>query len=407
MNQLVSKAQTLDELLRNSGLGKNANQTLKTTSLLAQDNLGKEQTKELHDSVPEGTVLADTPAAENPTSDVIPNQPQVQNLNTSPVQALKNEGSNVTAINADGNPSGCPAQEAKTAAAYRVKVASLKKQLEKKASFRTGNDVLARARAFNQNSTEADLAQFQDDLNKLAAFNPVFTECRNRIIMRKIAEDIEAVAATEGVPPEDALEMLDAVSEANPAMTEDLEDEATAEAVMDLADAEDATGELIGDLDAVAAATSEMTGTPVTSDDLVAAAEQLVDQAEAQGVEPEALLMSAVEQMTGGEDISDEDMAEADALMEAAAAEGLSPDDVVELLTEELSDGGDEVTEEAVATEPAAEEAPAAPAEGESEGSDEGGEDEGSDDEGEEKAASLQKLPVSPRAALVSKLLRS
>ena len=61
---------------------------------------------------------------------------------------------------------------------------------------------------------------------KLAASNPLFSICRDNILMRKMAEDIDALAQAEGMSPEDAAAQLDAAAAANPEMMQEAEDEA-------------------------------------------------------------------------------------------------------------------------------------------------------------------------------------
>ena len=80
-NQLTNKSKTLLDLLNKSGLTKEASQEITHKTLLDQTNLGKEQTQDLHEGV-EG-VLADTKAAENKSTDTVPDLPGVQNLNAS------------------------------------------------------------------------------------------------------------------------------------------------------------------------------------------------------------------------------------------------------------------------------------------------------------------------------------
>lgn len=55
-------------------------------------------------------------------------------------------------------------------------------------------------------------------------------------------------------------------------------------------------------LEDAAAQASEMTGTEITPDDLIQAASDVVDQAEAMGVEPEALIQAAAEELAQGGD---------------------------------------------------------------------------------------------------------
>lgn len=350
-NQLTNKSKTLLDLLNKSGLTKEAAQEITHKTLLDQDNLGKEQTQDLHEGV-EG-VLADTPAATNTSTDTVPDLPGVQNLNASGEEGIRDEGKSVDLQTTDGCPSGTPAQEAKKMASdYRAAVASLisaKREQVKQASaepeFVTGTEVMQKFASLTQTSTEADIEDAKQSLLKLASTNEAFHIIRDNIMMRKMAEDINALAEAEGISPEQAAQELQAAADANPEMGEELEDEATGEAVADLADAEAATGDLMSGLDEMAANASNTLGVEVTPDDIIDAADEVVAMAEEQGVEPEAILQAAVEQMQGGdEDVSEEDMAAAEEILSQAAEQGISPEEVIQALSEDL--GGEEGSSE-------------------------------------------------------------
>lgn len=385
-NQLKLKSESLVDFLNRSGLLAKAasDQEITHKTLLDQNDLGKEQTQDLHEGV-EG-VLADTKAADNTSSDTVPDLPGVQDLNASGETGLNQRGSSVELQDTDGNDSGTPAQEAKKMAAdYRAAVASLvaqkrqqiTAQQEKKAAveapkqeapaepeFTTGTAVLAKWAALTQNSTEADIKAAQDELVKLASTNPAFNVIKERIMMRKMAEDIDALAEAEGISPEEAATELQAASDANPEMGQELEDEATGEAVGELADAEAATGDLMAGIDEMAANASANLGVEVTPEDIMAAADEVVAMAEEQGVEPEAILQAAVEQMQagGGEDVSDEDMAAAEEILSQAAEQGISPEEVIAALSDDLGGEGEAPAAEA-AEAPAEDEGAAEPAE--------------------------------------------
>ena len=350
-NQLTNKSKTLLDLLNKSGLTKEAAQEITHKTLLDQDNLGKEQTQDLHEGV-EG-VLADTPAAKNTSTDTVPDLPGVQNLNASGEEGIRDEGKSIDLQTTDGCPSGTPAQEAKKMASdYRAAVASLisaKREQVKQASaepeFVTGIEVMQKFASLTQTSTEADIEDAKQSLLKLASTNEAFHIIRDNIMMRKMAEDIDALAEAEGISPEQAAQELQAAADANPEMGEELEDEATGEAVADLADAEAATGDLMSGLDEMAANASNTLGVEVTPEDIIDAADEVVAMAEEQGVEPEAILQAAVEQMQGGEeDISEEDMAAAEEILSQAAEQGISPEEVIQALSEDL--GGEEGSSE-------------------------------------------------------------
>lgn len=381
-NQLANRSKTLLDILNKSGLTKEASQEITHKTLQDQTNLGKEQTQDLHAGV-EGD-LADTSAAKNTPHDTIPDLPGVQNLNASGEEGLRAEGRSIDLQTTDGCPSGTPAQEAKKMATdYRTAIAQLvaqKRQQVKQAAEQkqaseqkpaeeqtivTGTEVMAKFASLTQDSTDADIEDAKASLLKLASTNPAFGIIRDRIIMRKMAEDIDALAEAEGISPEEAAAELQAASDADPAMGAELEDEATGEAVADLAGAEAATGDLMAGIDEMAANASANLGVEVTPDDILAAADEVVAQAEAQGVEPEAILQAAIEEMQAGgeEDVSEEDMAAAEEILSQAAEQGISPEEVIQALADDL--GGEGAAEEAPAEDSgeAAAEAEAAPTE--------------------------------------------
>lgn len=386
-NQLQQKAATLAQILAANRLTKAAEQEIEHKGLLDQDNLGKEQTEEIHQNI-EG-VNADTQAAANPSHENVQEIPGAQSLNASPESAMNSTGTSVNTITPDGSATGTPAEQAKSASDYRAELAGILADMRKQASvaqpqvnaedFRTGTEVLAKFASLTPNSTEEDLAAAKEELVKLASTNPVFNICRERILMEKMAADIDALAEAEGISPEEAAAELDAAAEANPDMLAEMEDEAAGEAVADLAAAEEATDAFMGDIQSMADNASAVLGTEVTPDDIVAAADETVALAEQLGVPPEALIQEAMNQMMGGADapeVTPEDEANAQAILDEAAANGISPEEVIQMATEELGGTG-------APAEPAAEEAPV------------------------EKAASLQKRAGTMRAAFVQELRRN
>lgn len=393
-NQLQQKAATLAQILAANKLTKAAEQEIEHKGLLDQNNLGKEQTEEIHQNI--DGVNADTPAAANPTHENVQEVPGAQSLNASPESALNATGTTVDTITPDGKATGTPAEQAKSASDYRAELASILAGMKKAAAaqaapasadtkvnaddFRTGSEVLAKFASLTPNSTEEDLAAAKEDLVKLASTNPVFQICRDRILMEKMAADIDALAEAEGISPEEAAAELDAAAEANPDMVADMEDEANGEAVADLAAAEEATDAFMGDIQGMADNASAALGTEVTPDDIIAAADETVALAEQLGVPPEALIQEAMNQMMGAgsaPEVTPEDEANAQAILDEAAANGISPEEVIQMASEELGGG------EAAPAEPAAGEAPV------------------------EKAASLQKRAGTMRAAFVQELRRN
>lgn len=397
-NQLQQKAATLAQILAANKLTKAAEQEIEHKGLLDQTNLGKEQTEEIHQNV-EG-VNADTPAAANPSHENVQEVPGAQSLNASPESALNATGTTVDTITPDGNATGTPAEQAKSASDYRAELAGILAAMKKQASaqaapaanapantqeanaddFRTGSEVLAKFASLTPNSTEEDLAAAKEELVKLASTNPVFHICRDRILMAKMAEDIDALAEAEGISPEEAAAELDAAAAANPDMMAEMEDEANGEAVADLAAAEEATDAFMGDIQGMADNASAALGQEVTPDMIIAAADETVALADELGVPPEALIQAAMEEMMGAgaaPEVTPEDEANAQAILDEAAANGISPEEVIQMASEEL--GG---APEAPAAEPAAE----PPV---------------------EKAASLQKRAGTMRAAFVQELRRN
>lgn len=405
-NQLQHKAATLAQILANNRLTKSAEQEIEHKGLLEQDSLGAEQTQDLHENV-EGT-LADTPAAKNPASGTPEQLPGVQSLTKEPEAALASTGTEVDTMKEDGTATGTPAAVAKTASLYRKQLAGIMKQMSKAAAAKqaqpeqqpqqqivTGVEVMQKFASLTPTSTKEDLEAAKDLLTKLASTNPVFSVCRDRILMSKMAEDIDALAEAEGISPEEAAAELQAAADANPEMTADLEDEATGEAVADLADAEVATDQFMSGVDQMAANASEALGVEVTPDDIVDAAEQTVQLAEQLGVEPEVLIQQAMEELQGAGDaeVTPEDEANAQAILDEAAANGISPEEVIQMAAGELEGAPEAATEEA-----APEAAPAAEPEEK---------EEKEPEEKVEKEASLQKRAKTMRAAFVQELRRN
>lgn len=403
-NQLQHKAATLAQILANNRLTKSAEQEIEHKGLLEQDSLGAEQTQDLHENV-EGT-LADTPAAKNPASGTPEQLPGVQSLTKEPEAALASTGTEVDTMKEDGTETGTPAEVAKTASLYRKQLAGIMKQMSKAATAKqaaqepqkqivTGVEVMQKFASLTPTSTKEDLEAAKDLLTKLASTNPVFSVCRDRILMSKMAEDIDALAEAEGISPEEAAAELQAAADANPEMTADLEDEATGEAVADLADAEVATDQFMGGVQQMADNASQALGVEVTPDDIVDAAEQTVQLAEQLGVEPEVLIQQAMEELQGAGDaeVTPEDEANAQAILDEAAANGISPEEVIQMAAGELEGAPEAATEEAVP-----EAAPATESEEK---------EEKEPEEKVEKEASLQKRAKTMRAAFVQELRRN
>jgi|GEM_PF-6475332 len=417
-NQLQMKAATLAEILDKNRLTKAASQTITHKSLLDQTNLGKEQTDDVANAT-QG-VLASTDEAANHSKEKVREIPNAQSLNTSGEAAIRAGGRKIKTQTEDGDASGTPAEQAKVASYYRKRLAQIRqnKQASQKEvvtgvnmdDFRTGSEVLEKVASLVHRATNQDLWEAEDALIKLAATNPLFNVCKERILMNKMAQDIKDLAEAEGISEEEAAANLQEAAEANPEMLAEIDEEATGEALVDLADAEAETAEFIRGLEEMAAHASEVTGEVVTPDDLIAAADEVAAMAEATGVPAEALIAQAVEEMQGGEEPTEEDMMEAEAILEEAAAMGVSPEEVIEAVLAESDaegmEGGEEPTEEdmmeaeAILAEAAEmgvspeEVIEMALADLES----------GDEEVPVEKVASLQKRAGSPRAAFVQQL---
>lgn len=378
-NQLQNKANRVAELLAQYGLNKEAKQTITHRSLLSQDNLGREMTNEIHAN--EDGIQADTEAAENKPSDKIDAIPNAQNLNTSAQSALAETGSTVETQESDGSNASMPADQAKNAAFFAqvlkriqdkkaaadgqqqaapqdAKTAQfaqvLKKIQDKKASaqkpaddgFITATEVLAKWASLGPRSTKEDIDAAQASLEKLASVNPAFTATRDNLIKMKKAAEVDELAAEAGIAPEDAAEALDAAVAANPEMEAELADEATGEAVNDLANAEQEVGELVDGAQMLADGASQVLGEEVTADDIADALDTVTQMADEMGVDPIELIQAAAEEIQQGEEPTEEDQANAKELVAYAEELGMTPDELIQELAASVDAdeaGGEEV----------------------------------------------------------------
>lgn len=344
-NQLETKRLTLAKMLAANRLTKVASdQDIEhKEDPTEQKNLGKEQTGEIKDL--EGTNAA-TQAAANKSSDSVDTPPNCQDLNKPAQAALASTGTSVKAI----HQCGAPAEMPKSAADYRSRLAGILNKLNKKASaesarVKTGTEVLKKFASLNSNSTAQDIEEAKSELVKLASSNPLFTVCRDQILMRKLAEDVDALAKAEGISPEEAADALDAAAAENPEMIEEATDEANGEAVADLAGAEEQTAALMDGAQQLADNASAVLGQEVTPDQILNAIDEVEAQAAELGVPPEALVQAAMEEIQGaGEtpEVTPEDEANAQAILDEAAANGVSPEEVIQMAAEELGGQGSE-----------------------------------------------------------------
>lgn len=335
-NQLQEKSRTLAEILADNRLVKSAEQQISHKSLLDQTNLGKEQTKDIHDAV--NGVNADTNAATNTSTGVAPDLSGVQDLNATAESALYSTGTNVDNMKVDGTATGTPAEQVNKVAAYKQALSSIVRNLKqnKKAS---SLDALRKFASLTPNSTEEEIEMAYSTFVKIASQNPLFQVCFEQRRMNKIAEDVEALAEAADIPEEQAASALEAAANENPEMVDELNEEAAEEAAMDVAAAEDMANddELMAGIEQLAANASNALGVQVTGDDIVAAAEETVALADELGVAPEELIMQAATEMEQTADVTEEDAAIAQAILDEAAANGIAPEEVMQAAAEELA----------------------------------------------------------------------
>ena len=208
--------------------------------------------------------------------------------------------------------------------------------------------------------------------------NPVFAQTRDQYIMRKKAEEVEALAAESDISPEDAAAAMDAAVAANPDMEEELVSEANGEAIADLANAEQEVGELTEGAQMLADGASQVLGEDISPDQMAAALGDVAELAEEMNVDPMELIVAAAQEMQQGDNPSDEDMANAQEIVQMAAEQGVTPDQIIQEVAASID--ADEMGGEEAAAEPAGEPI--------------------------EKAASLQKRPVNRRVAFVAEALK-
>lgn len=350
-NQIALKASTFAEMLQKTGLVKNAaDQVIDHKNVLDQTNIGKDMATEIKNNVP--GVSAATPAAANTSTGTLDTPPNCQDLNRAPDKALSSTGSPVNVSTPTGESTTLP----KTASEYRTTLAGILNQIKKQASatqtkqaaassnITTGSTVMTKFASLTDKSTQAEWTDAQNTFIKLAATNPIFDVCRKQIMMTKMAEDVQELAAAEGISPEEAAQLMNEAATKDPSLIEDTANEADGAAVADLANAESVANELMGGVQQLADNASSVTGVEVTPEDIMDAIDEVEAQAQAQGVPPEALIQAAVDQLqaSGDTEVTPEDEAQAQQLMEEAAAKGVSPDELMQAAIGELDNGGGE-----------------------------------------------------------------
>lgn len=362
---ISKKAAKLQELLERNGLLKKADvqqQKVEHMSLDAsQPTIGNEMQKEVENGNP-GTPGAEYASDKNVDAEIKGQvQPAPQDLyiqgdsETPAKRVLSATGTSIKTMTATGNPTTMTKSEAlnqklqavakseirKTAAYYRENPPTATETMHKIAALTNSKDPAEQ---------EALAQDIEVDFVKLASYNPLFRNACEYVKMRKIAEEIDALAQAQGVSPEAAAAALDEAMAADPQAQEEFENEVQGDALSELAGAENATADLMSGLDDAAAQASELTGIEITPDDLIQAANDVVEQADALGVEPEALIQAAAEEIaqSGDAPVSAQDLAQAEQLMQEAADQGISPEQVLEAATDDTG-----AEPEAPAEEPA------------------------------------------------------
>lgn len=405
---ISKKAAKLQELLERNGLLKKADvqqQKVEHMSLDAsQPTIGNEMQKEVENGNP-GTPGAEYASDKNVDAEIkgqvqpAPDSLYIEGDDETPAKAV---------LSATGNPvktmtaAGKPTTMTKSEALNQKLQAVAKSEMQKQAAYQQAVDthymqnpptatetmhkIAALANSENPAEQQALAQDIQVDFVKLAAYNPLFRNACEYVKMRKIAEEIDALAAAQGITPEEAAGALDEAMAADPGAEEEFNNEVEGDALSELAGAEGETADLMAGLEDAAAQASELTGTQITPDDLIQAAADVVEQADAMGVEPEALIQAAAEQMvqSGDAPVTEEDLAQAEQLMQEAADQGISPEEIIQAAAEGQGEA------QAAPAEASAEE-PAAVAE--------------DDGEGQVKEACLRHLATTRRGQMLARMM--
>lgn len=393
---ISKKAAKLQELLERNGLLKKADvqqQKVEHMSLDAsQPTIGNEMQKEVENGNP-GTPGAEYASDKNVDAEIEGQvQPAPEDLyiegddDTPAKRVLSATGTSIKTMTSAGNPTTMTKSEALNQKLQAVAKSEMKKTAayyreNPPTATETMNKIAVLTTISNPSQQQALAQDIAVDFVKLAAYNPLFRNACAYVKMNKIAEEIDALAEAQGVAPEEAAAALDEAMAADPQAQEEFENEVQGDALSELANAEASTEDFLGGLDDAAAQASELTGIEITPDDLIQAANDVVEQADALGVEPEALIQAAAEEMAQGGDapVSDEDLAQAEQLMQEAADQGVSPEEVIEAVA--ADEGGADMADEA------------APAE-----------DTG-DEEGQVKEACLRHLATTRRGQMLARMM--
>lgn len=405
---ISKKAAKLQELLERNGLLKKADvqqQKVEHMSLDAsQPTIGNEMQKEVENGNP-GTPGAEYASDKNVDAEIkgqvqpAPDSLYIEGDDETPAKSvLSATGNSVKTMTASGKPTTMTKSEALNQKLQAV----AKSEMQKQAAYQQAVDahyaqnpptatetmhkIAALANSNDKAEQEALAQDIQVDFVKLAAYNPLFRNACEYVKMRKIAEEIDALAAAQGITPEEAAGALDEAMAADPGAEEEFNNEVEGDALSELAGAQGETADLMAGLEDAAAQASELTGTQITPDDLIQAAADVVDQADAMGVEPEALIQAAAEQMaqSGDAPVTEEDLAQAEQLMQEAADQGISPEEIIQAAAEGQGEA------QAAPAEASAEE-PAAVAE--------------DDGDGQVKEACLRHLATTRRGQMLARMM--
>lgn len=346
-NQLDNQARRLAEILAQNRLIKiGGDQTITHRSVDSQRSIGREHTQAIAED--DLGVNAATAAATNNPQDTIPDIPNCQDLNADPAAVMARTGTKIDNITQTGDKMNIP----KTASDYRIALAQILNRLNNRSGFvKSASQVMQKMASLSNRRmlTPAEQASLEDDLVKLASTNPIFSTYRDNIYMNKLAEDVAALAEAENIPPEVASDVLDTAAAKDPSILEDAHDEATGEAVANLADAEEEADAMMDGVQQLADNASEFYGEEVTPDDILDAVDEVVEEAEVQGVDPEDLIAAAIDDIQGEEEITPEEEAAAQEILDEAAANGIAPEEVIEMAAQELEEALDEeIPEEAI-----------------------------------------------------------
>jgi len=172
---------------------------------------------------------------------------------------------------------------------------------------------------------------------KKLAGTEVFSHFLVQAGLKKRAADEQALIE-QGAAPEEAAAALDEVV-ADPEVQAATEQEIAADAVDNMADAEGKADELLAAGQALGLSEEDIAAIP--AEDL-SSAQQIVEEAAAQGIPPEAVIeavMADMQEQGQGEEVSPEDEAAAQQILDAAAAEGMSEEDVLAAAAELAGQG--------------------------------------------------------------------